>query len=63
MQYVKTWTSPNVKPTLLVRRSEVDKPKYIETVERTLEQITDPMGIDFDVILGKGRGTKMEEYF
>jgi len=63
IQYVKTWTEPKVKPTLLVRRSEVDKPKYIEAVERTLEQVTDPMDIDFDVILGKGRATKIEDFF
>jgi DNA polymerase I len=63
VQYVKTWTQPKVKPTLLVRRDEVDKPKYIEAVEKTLEQITDPMGIDFDVILGKGRKTELDEWF
>jgi len=63
VQYVKTWTEPHVKPTILVRRSEVDKPKYIEAIERTLEQVTDPMDIDFDVILGKGKETKMEDFF
>jgi DNA polymerase I len=63
VQYVKTWTAPHVKPTILVKRSEVDKPKYIEAIERTLEQVTDPMDIDFDVILGKGKKTKMEDFF
>jgi intein/homing endonuclease len=63
VQYVKTWTTPKVKPVMLVRRSEVDKSKYIESIEKTLEQITDPMDIDFDVILGKGRGAKLDEWF
>lgn len=63
VKYIKTWTQPKVKPIILARKTDVDKPKYIEAMEKTLEQITDPMDIDFDVILGKGKKTTMDQWF
>jgi len=63
VQFVKTWTEPHAKPLLLARRSEIDKPKYFESIEKTLEQVTDPMDIDLGVLLGRGKPTSMDDFF
>lgn len=63
VSFIKTWTEPGVKPVSLVQRGEIDKPKYLDSLQSTLEQITNSLDIDFDVLLGRGRATKLEEFF
>lgn len=60
VRYIKTWTAPKAKPIQLVRRDEVDKEKYIESLSSVLEQVIDPMDLDMDSIL---TGTKQATLF
>lgn len=62
ISFIKVKSTPNVKPIQLVKRNEIDKEKYIESIQATLEQITEPMEIDFDVVLGKGLATKITDW-
>lgn len=59
VSFVKTWNEPGVKPIQIVMRKEIDKPKYVEAIQATLEQVTDPMGIDFDVLITGQRQTTL----
>ena len=63
IEYVKTWTEPFVKPIQLVRRDEVDRDKYIESLEKTMIQVTEPMAIDLDFLMGRGKATKIEDFY
>jgi len=62
IRFVKTWNEPHVKPIQLASKSDIDKPKYMEFMEATLEQITDPMDIDFDILLGRGKITQLTDF-
>ena len=63
ISYVKILNKPGVKPVEMARRDEVDSKKYMEFMESTLDQITSPMDLDFDIILGKPKQTGLDEYF
>ena len=60
--FVKTWNTPRVKPLKLARPSDIDKPKYMDNFETVLEQIVDPMDISIEMLMGKGKQTKLFEW-
>jgi len=47
----------------MARKSEIDTSKYLEFTERTLDQLTSSMDLDFDTILGKPKQTGLEQFF
>ena len=63
ISYIKTSTKPGVKPVSLATASDADPAKYLEFIESTLDQVTSSMDLDFDVILGKGRQTGLDQFF
>ena len=63
VSYVKILNKPGVKPVELARQSEIDSTKYMEFMERTLDQITSSMDLDFDTILGKPKQTGLDQFF
>ena len=63
ISYVKILNKPGVKPVEIARPDEVDSSKYMEFMERTLEQITSSMDLDFDTILGKPKQTGLDQFF
>lgn len=63
ISYVKTLGRTGVKPVELARPSEIDPNKYLEFIESTLDQITSPMNLDFDTILGKPKQTGLDQFF
>ena len=63
ISYVKILNKPGVKPVELARQSEIDSTKYMEFMERTLDQITSSMDLDFDTILGKPKQTGLDQFF
>ena len=63
ISYVKILNKPGVKPVEMARPDEVDSSKYMEFMERTLEQITSSMDLDFDSILGKPKQTGLDQFF
>lgn len=62
VSFVKTWNEPHVKPLVLAKRSDIDKEKYFENFESTLEQIVDPMDIDIQFLMGKGKQTTLFQW-
>ena len=63
ISYVKILNKPGVKPIEMARKSEIDSSKYMEFMERMLDQITSSMDLDFDTILGKPKQTGLEQFF
>ncbi len=52
ISFVKTKTSPNVKPVSLARIDEVDVDKYLEYASSMFDQMLDSLGFSFDEIMG-----------
>jgi len=63
ISYVKIVNKPRVKPVELARTDEVDTSKYMEFMERTLEQITSSMDLDFDQMVGRPKQTGLDQFF
>ena len=63
ISYVKILNKPGVRPIEMARQSEIDPSKYMEFMERTLDQLTSSMDLDFDTILGKPKQTGLEQFF
>jgi len=63
ISYVKILNKPGVRPVEMARQSEIDPSKYMEFMERTLDQLTSSMDLDFDTILGKPKQTGLEQFF
>ena len=63
ISYVKIINKPGVKPVEMARPEEVDSKKYMEFMERTLDQITSSMDLDFDTMLGKPKQTGLDQFF
>jgi len=61
--YIKTDTREGVKPLELALPHEVDVKKYREFMERTLEQIIEPMNLNFDRMMGKPAQVSLDSYF
>lgn len=62
VSFVKTWNKPYVKPLVLAKRGDIDKEKYMENFESTLEQIIEPMDIDISYLMGKGKQTTLFQW-
>lgn len=52
ISYVKTTTTPGVKPIELARINEIDIQKYKEYLQSTFEQVLDALGIDIGELDG-----------
>ncbi|MEQ9716387.1 MAG: DNA-directed DNA polymerase I [Candidatus Asgardarchaeum sp.] len=52
ISFVKTTTSPGVKPIELAKISEIDIQKYKEYLQSTFEQVLDALGIDIEQFEG-----------
>ncbi len=63
ISYVKIINKPGVKPVEMARLEEVDSKKYMEFMERTLDQITSSMDLDFDTLLGRPKQTGLDQFF
>jgi len=63
ISYVKIINKPRVKPVELAHQDEVDTSKYMEFMERTLEQITSSMDLDFDEMVGRPKQTGLDQFF
>src|SRR3990170_1696738 len=61
--YIKTDTREGVKPLELALPHEVDVKKYREFMERTVEQIIEPMNLNFDRMMGKPAQVSLDSYF
>ncbi len=61
--FVKVRGERGVKPVQLASVDEVDVEKYIEHMRSMFEQVLDALGIDFDSLVGKPRGTTLEMFF
>jgi DNA polymerase I len=62
VKFIKTWHDIKVKPIQLAKRSDIDRVKYIESLESVMNQITEPMGISMDLLLGKGQQTSLTDW-
>lgn len=62
IEYVKTWKDPKVCPTSLATKSDIDKQKYMDSLESVMQQICDPMGISIDMLMGKGEQTVLTQW-
>lgn len=63
VEYIKTWKKPHVKPIELASLDDIDKEKYKESLETVMEQITDPMDIDMDILMGRGKMTVIDDFW
>ena len=59
IRYVKTTGNNGVKPLKLASKSEVDVNRYTGDVRTTFSQILDPLGMEFDEIIGF---TRLEQF-
>ena len=62
VSFIKTWNDQKVKPLRLAKRDDVDKVKYLESLEGVMKQITEPMGISMDMLLGRGEQTTLTKW-
>lgn len=65
ISYVKTIGSMGVKPVQKASKdgSDIDIKKYTESIQSTLEPITDALDLDIDAILTKSKQTGLEDFF
>jgi len=63
IEYVKTRVKPNVMPVQLATKADLDKTKYMTSLETVMEQIAEPMDISMDLLLGRGKATTMEDFW
>ncbi len=63
ISYVKTRTAEGVKPVELANHNEIDKEKYLETLESTFDQLLSALNVNFKSIIGKPRQANLDELF
>jgi DNA polymerase I len=63
ISYVKTRTVEGVKPVELANHNEIDKEKYLETLESTFDQLLSALNVNFKSIIGKPRQANLDELF
>lgn len=63
ISYIKTPTRTGVKPADLAHPGDIDPKKYEEFMKSVLGQITSPMGLDFDEMLGRPKQTGLDQFF
>lgn len=56
-------TKKGVKPLQLAHYNEIDIDKYVEYLKSMIEQILDPLDLDFNTIIGKPRQLNMSTFF
>ena len=61
--FVKTMDNAGVKPLELARIADIDRTKYTEFLQSTLEQVTSTMDMDFDAILKKPKQVGLDQFF
>jgi len=62
LKYIKTWNEPHVMPLGVAQRKDVDKEKYMETIQSVVEQVIEPMNISFDALRGFGRQASLSDW-
>ena len=46
----------------MANRSDVDKEKYMESLESVMSQVCEPMQISIDILMGRGSQTTMTQW-
>ena len=62
VEFIKTWKEPKVCPLSMANRSDVDKEKYMESLESVMSQVCEPMQISIDILMGRGSQTTMTQW-
>ena len=62
VEFVKTWKDPKVCPLSMATRSDIDKVKYMESLESVMSQVCEPMKISIDILMGRGEQTTMTQW-
>jgi len=62
IEYVKTWNKEKVLPLSMATRKDIDREKYISSLESVMEQICEPMNISLDILLGRGEQTTLTQW-
>lgn len=62
VSYVKTWNGVKVMPIEIVQRKDIDKVKYMEGFQSTLEQIADPLNIDVNSLITGKKQTSLTQW-
>lgn len=63
ISYVKTKTGDGVKPIDMASVDEIDKEKYLETLETTLDQLLLVLDVNFKTIIGQPVQMRLDEIF
>jgi len=62
VEFVKTWTDPKVCPLSMAKRKDIDKEKYMDSLETVMSQICEPMNISMDSLMGRGQQTELTQW-
>jgi len=62
IEFVKTWNNQKVLPLSMATRKDIDKAKYIASLESVMEQICEPMNISLEALLGRGEQTTLTQW-
>lgn len=63
VKYIKTWRETKVLPLELASKDDIDKTKYITSLETTMNPLTEPMDISLDFLLGRGKKTTIDDFW
>ena len=62
VEFVKTWKDPKVCPLSMATRSDIDKEKYMDSLESVMSQVCEPMKISIDILMGRGEQTTLTQW-
>ena len=62
VEFVKTWVDPKVCPLSMAKRKDIDKQKYMDSLETVMSQICEPMNISMDSLMGRGQQTELTQW-
>ena len=62
VEFIKTWKEPKVCPLSMANRGDVDKQKYMDSLESVMSQVCEPMQISIDILMGRGSQTTMTQW-
>jgi len=62
VEFVKTWVDPKVCPLSMAKRKDIDKQKYMDSLETVMSQICEPMNISMDSLMGRGEQTELTQW-
>lgn len=60
VSFVKTWRRQGVMPVQTASAADIDWESYVSLAASTLEQITEPLGIDIAAAMGRRRQTSID---